>query len=92
MRTRLLALTAVLPLMVGAPAACAAAAGPAAPTMAASGAAAGPAAPTVAASGPCGRQATAPAYKHVIWIWMENHSYYTFIGSPQAPYINSLAT
>jgi phospholipase C len=27
----------------------------------------------------------------VIWIWMENHSYHTIIGSPQAPYINSLA-
>jgi len=73
MRTRLLALTAVLPLLAGAPAT-----------------AARPA-PTVAASGPCGTRATAPGYKHVIWIWMENHSYNSIIGSSQAPYINSLA-
>ena len=78
MRTRLLALAAALPLLAGAPAAAAAFVGPAAPT--------------VAASGPCGTQATAPSYKHVIWIWMENHSYNTIIGSSQAPYINSLAT
>jgi hypothetical protein len=28
----------------------------------------------------------------VIWLWLENHSYDTVIGSPQAPYLNSLAT
>jgi hypothetical protein len=77
MRTRLLALAAVLPLLAGAPA------GVAAVTRLA---------PTVAASGPCGTRATVPGYKHVIWIWMENHSYRTIIGSSQAPYINSLAT
>jgi len=77
MRTRLLALAAALPLLAGAPAAVAAVAHPA---------------PTAAASGPCGVQATAPSYKHVIWIWMENHSYNTIIGSSLAPYINSLAT
>jgi phosphatidylinositol-3-phosphatase len=77
MRTRLLALAAALPLLAGAPAAVAAVARPA---------------PTAAASGPCGVQATAPGYKHVIWIWMENHSYNTIIGSAKAPYINSLAT
>jgi hypothetical protein len=77
MRTRLLALAAVLPLLAGAPDAVAAVARPA---------------PAVAVSGPCGRQATAPGYKHVIWIWMENHSYNTIIGSSRAPYINSLAT
>jgi len=27
----------------------------------------------------------------VIWIWMENHSYSTIIGSAQAPFINSVA-
>jgi phospholipase C len=27
----------------------------------------------------------------VIWIWMENHSFSTIIGSPQAPYLNTLA-
>jgi len=78
MRTRLVTLAAALPLLAGTPAAVAAAAVPAAPT--------------VAASGPCGTQATAPAYQHVIWIWLENHSYDTIIGSPKAPYINSLAT
>jgi hypothetical protein len=29
--------------------------------------------------------------RHVIWIWMENHSYSDVIGSHQAPYINGLA-
>ena len=77
MRTRLLALVAALPLLAGAPAAVAAVAPPA---------------PTAAASGPCGTQATAPGYKHVIWIWMENRSYSTIVGSSRAPYINALAT
>ena len=77
MRTRLLALAAALPLLAGAPAAVAAVARPA---------------PTAAASGPCGVQATAPGYQHVIWIWMENRSYNSVIGSSKAPYINSLAT
>lgn len=45
-----------------------------------------------AAAGPCGTTATAPAYKHVIWIWMENHSVGDIIGNTsQAPYLNSLA-
>jgi hypothetical protein len=43
-------------------------------------------------SGQCGTLASAPTYSHVIWVSMENHSYDTIIGSPQAPYINSLAT
>jgi hypothetical protein len=49
--------------------------------------------PAAAAAGPCGT-ATAPrAYQHVIWIWMENHSYSDIIGNPaQAPYLNSLAS
>jgi phosphatidylinositol-3-phosphatase len=45
----------------------------------------------VAASGPCGSVTAAPTYTHVIWVWMENHSYDTIIGSSQAPFINSLA-
>jgi hypothetical protein len=45
-----------------------------------------------AASGPCGTLASPPAYAHVVWLWLENHSYGTIIGSPQAPYLNSLAT
>jgi len=28
----------------------------------------------LAAAGPCGTLTSAPAYKHVIWIWFENHS------------------
>jgi hypothetical protein len=42
-------------------------------------------------SGPCGTSTAAPAYTHVIWVWMENHSYSDIIGSSQAPYINTLA-
>jgi phosphatidylinositol-3-phosphatase len=51
-------------------------------------------APTAAAAtGPCGTLTTAPAYSHVIWIWMENHSFGDIIGNTaQAPYINSLAS
>jgi hypothetical protein len=45
-----------------------------------------------AAAGPCGTVSTAPAYTHVIWIWMENHSYGDIIGNTsQAPYINTVA-
>jgi hypothetical protein len=51
------------------------------------------ASPASAASGPCGTATTPPTYKHVIWIWMENHSLGDIIGNKsQAPYINSLAT
>ena len=43
-------------------------------------------------SGPCGTlPVSATHYTHVIWVWMENHSYSTIIGSTKAPYINSLA-
>ncbi|HLX89189.1 MAG TPA: alkaline phosphatase family protein [Acidimicrobiales bacterium] len=52
------------------------------------------AAPTAkpAASGPCGTlPLSSTHYTHVIWVWMENHSYNTIIGSSSAPYINSLA-
>jgi hypothetical protein len=45
-----------------------------------------------AAAGPCGTVSTAPAYTHVIWIWMENHSSSDIIGNTsQAPFINTLA-
>lgn len=27
-------------------------------------------------------------YAHVVWIWMENHSFVDIVGSPSAPYIN----
>ena len=58
-----------------------------------SGASAASAAPTAkpAASGPCGSlPLSSTHYTQVIWIWMENHSYDTIIGSSSAPYINSL--
>jgi hypothetical protein len=46
-----------------------------------------------AAAGPCGTLSTAPAYTHVIWIWMENHSLSDIIGNTsQAPYLNTLAS
>jgi len=45
-----------------------------------------------AAAGPCGTVSSAPTYTHVIWIWMENHSYSDIIGNTsQAPYINTIA-
>jgi phosphatidylinositol-3-phosphatase len=40
------------------------------------------------ASHPCGTQTKPGTYKHVIWIWMENKSSSTIIGSSQAPYLN----
>ena len=81
MRTRLLALAAAAPLLAGvlyalSPAASASRVVRAGPPP---------------ATGPCGRVTTPPHYKHVIWIWMENHSYNTIIGSSQAPFINALA-
>src|SRR5438132_10126566 len=48
--------------------------------------------PLQAASGPCGTLPLASTnYAHVVSLWMENHSYDTIIGSPDAPYINGLA-
>ncbi len=44
------------------------------------------------AASPCGTMKTAPAYKHVIWIWFENHSHSDVIGSSSAPYFNSVAS
>jgi hypothetical protein len=41
---------------------------------------------------PCGTEQSAGSYTHVIWIWMENHSLGTIIGSPAAPYLTRLAT
>ena len=43
------------------------------------------------AAGPCGTTTIAPTYKHVIWIWFENHSSSSIIGSSQAPYFNTIA-
>jgi hypothetical protein len=39
---------------------------------------------TPSASHPCGTQAKPGSYKHIIWIFMENHSYSKIIGSSQA--------
>jgi len=49
------------------------------------------AATSPSASHPCGTQAKPGTYKHVIWIWLENHSYGAILGSSQAPYFNTLA-
>jgi chitodextrinase len=44
-------------------------------------------------SGPCGSVTTPPAtFQHVVWIVMENKTYTEIIGSPNAPYINSVAS
>ncbi|HLI73845.1 MAG TPA: alkaline phosphatase family protein [Acidimicrobiales bacterium] len=44
------------------------------------------------AAAPCGTMALSSThYDHVIWVWMENHSYDSIIGSPDATYINQLA-
>lgn len=54
--------------------------------------AATPSPAAMAAAGPCGTVTAPPAYSHVIWIMMENHSFGDIIGNTsQAPYINSLA-
>jgi hypothetical protein len=45
----------------------------------------------VSAARPCAGHAVPRRYTHVIWIWMENHSFSTIIGAKQAPYLNSLA-
>ena len=40
----------------------------------------------------CGKVAPGSAsYRHVIWLWMENHDYESVIGSSSAPFLNSLA-
>ncbi len=44
-----------------------------------------------ASASPCGRRSAPPAYKHVIIVMDENHSYPGIIGNSRAPYINSLA-
>jgi phospholipase C len=41
----------------------------------------------------CGTAAAPPTtYRHVVWIWMENHSIGSVIGPAAAPFTNSLAT
>lgn len=51
-------------------------------------------APSAVASAvqPCGGLTTAPAhYQHVVWIWMENHTWGDVFGNSSAPYLNTLA-
>ena len=44
------------------------------------------ASPRPSSSGPCGTlPLSATQYNHVIWVWMENHSYGKIIGSAKAP-------
>jgi chitodextrinase len=44
-------------------------------------------------SGPCGTTTAPPSsWQHVVWVVMENKQYGQIIGSPSAPYINSLAS
>ncbi len=51
-----------------------------------------PATSTPVPTGPCGRTSIAPAtYSHVIWIWMENHTFSNVIGNGAAPYTSQLA-
>jgi phospholipase C len=55
-------------------------------------AAGGTAGASASTGAPCGAlPLSSTSYTHVIWLWMENHSYDKIIGSPEAPYINSLA-
>jgi phospholipase C len=43
-------------------------------------------------AGACGRASGShPRYRHVIWIWFENHGYDAVIGSTDAPFTNRLA-
>ena len=43
-------------------------------------------------AGPCGTMSLSTThYTHVIWVWMENNSYSSIIGSSSAPFINALA-
>jgi hypothetical protein len=40
----------------------------------------------------CGTVRRPPRYyKHVVWVWLENHDYTSIIGNPTAAFINSLA-
>jgi phosphatidylinositol-3-phosphatase len=82
MRTRVLALAAVAALLSGVLAAV---------SLNAPARAAGARTAVAPASEPCGRLSAPPDYQHVVWIWMENHTYSSIIGSSEAPYLNSIA-
>ncbi len=40
---------------------------------------------------PCGRSVRPVAYHHVVWIWMENHTLSSVVGSPAAPFESAVA-
>src|SRR5205823_5249309 len=48
-------------------------------------------APATRSAAPPASSARVPRYSHIVVVIEENHSYEQIIGSPQAPYINSLA-
>jgi hypothetical protein len=52
-----------------------------------------PASPSSAGvAGPCGTGTRPPAaYRHIMWIWMENHMFDQVIGNADAPYETALA-
>ena len=39
---------------------------------------------------PCGQRASLSPRPHVVWIWMENHTYDEIVGSASAPFANQL--
>jgi len=43
----------------------------------------------ISAQSPCGVTSSPPTYQHVVWILLENVGY-SVVGSPSAPYLNSL--
>jgi phospholipase C len=49
-------------------------------------------APGASVSGPCRAAAAPPRWTHVVWIWMENKSYDSIVGSTSAPYLTHLAS
>ena len=59
--------------------------GTAAPVTAAGGAT------TPASTTPCGTASARRQYRHVIWIWMENHQRNEVIGTREAPFASALA-
>src|SRR5690348_12931747 len=56
------------------------------------GGGAGARAEAVVGRGPCGIRSSPPAaWRHVVWIWLENESYDSVIGSRSAPFLTRLA-
>jgi phosphatidylinositol-3-phosphatase len=51
----------------------------------------GPSFAEAATTQPCGTSSTPPTVEHVVWVVFENKNYGSIIGSPSAPFINTLA-